>query len=400
MPISQQEFELALLQLNQLAALYGKDSAVVRGAQKFNLARRAFKNKTRLAWRRLFAKPAPKPADRLKLLLHVRGGIGDVCMTRPLVMHLREKFPTAQIYFCFDHKDVVDMVFSDGYIDGFVSRKYDPAEYDLVIAGCHAFHFDYVDKPRLQKLAPSWMTDFKKAAALQKKLEIISHNTPHLDGAWAKISVAYGSSRVANTGLTTGIPVGQNDRAPIQLNAQKLNDTLQRLGLAGQKYITIHDGTNTNTDLHGRAATRCWPRAHWQQFGQLFKQKFPDIKIVQLGASNSVAFDFADICLIGKTQIADLPYVLEGALLHVDGESGMVHLANLTSTRAVVLFGPSPLEYLAYDRNINLRAGTCKDCMCIYADWMSRCPLFDTNKCLQAIAPQTVMSEVEKALRA
>ena len=400
MAISKEEFELALLQLEQLAALYGKDSALVRGAQKLNTSRKALKNQAKLFFRRIGKKSTPKPGRTLKILVHVRGGIGDVCMTRLFVVRLREKFPKAKIYFCYDHKNVVDMVFSDGYIDGFVPCNYDPQEYDLVISGCHAFHFDYADKLRLQQLAPEWMPCFEKAWALQQKLEVVTRNTPHLDGAWAKISVAYGSSRVANMGLTTGVAVGQDDRAPIKLDAQKLQSTLAKLGLAGQKYITIHDGTNTNTDLHGRAATRCWPRAHWEQFGRLFKQKFPDIKIVQLGASNSVPFDFVDVCLVGKTKITDLPYVLEGAQLHIDSESGMTQLANLTDTQAIVLFGPTPVKYFGYARNVNLQAGPCKECMNITADWMSKCPLFNTNKCLHAITPEMVLISVQKVLRA
>ena len=399
MPLSKQEFELALLQLDELAALYGKNSQIVRAAQAFNSYRKQLKSQLRLSLRRLFKKPAAKPANQLKILVHVRGGIGDVCMVRLFVVRLRQKFPDAQIYFCYDHKDVVDMVFSDGYIDGYVSRKYDPHDYDLVISGCHAFNFDYVDLPRLHHFAPEWMPAFTQAQTLQKKLKIITQNTPHLDGLWAKISVAYGSTRVANQGLTTGIAVEQNDRAPIKLDKQTLQETLQTLGLAGQKYITIHDGTNTNTDLHGRAATRCWPRAHWEQFGRLFKAKFPQIKIVQLGSSNSVPFDFADVCLIGKTTVAQLPYILEGASLHIDGESGMTHLANLTGTRAIVMFGPSPKEYLAYARNVNLRTGGCRNCMCIYPDWMSRCPLFGTNRCMHAIIPERVLREAEKLLK-
>ena len=76
MPISNQEFDLALLQLEELAALYSKDSAVVRMAQKFNLKRRALKKNWRLWCHRLFTKSTPKPTDRLKILVHVRGGIG------------------------------------------------------------------------------------------------------------------------------------------------------------------------------------------------------------------------------------------------------------------------------------------------------------------------------------
>ena len=398
MSLRENQFDLALLQLQELAGLYGKDSPSVRWAQTLRQKRRALKKQTRLLARRLFKKPVPKPGGKLKLLIHVRGGIGDVCMARLFVCRLREKFPTALIYFCYDNEATVRMVFSDGIIDGFVSRKYDPQEYDLVISGCHAFNFDHYDLPRLQQLAPQWINDFNAALALQKKLQVVISNTPHLDGLWAQISVQYGSSRVANMGLTTGIPVGQNDRAPIALQENKTKEVLSRLGLLGVPYITIHDGTNNNTDLHGRHATRCWPRAHWEKFALLFKKRFPQLRIVQLGGNNSVPFDFADICLVGKTQVADLPYVLQHSLLHIDGESGMAHLANLTDVQSIVMFGPSPMPYLAYARNVNLRAGNCRDCMCIFEDWMSRCPLFESNQCLSAIRPERVMAEAEKIL--
>ena len=399
MPISEQEFDLALLQIQELAELYGKDSTIVRAAQRFNIGRKACKKRIKTFFRYLFKKPAAKPADQLKILIHVRGGIGDVCMTRLLVARLLAYLPQSHIDFCYDHEETVAMVFSDGLIKQYVPNTYDPRDYDVVMSGCHAFNFDYVDMLRLQQLAPEWLPAFKQAEQLQKKLQLIIHNTPHLDGLWAKISMAYGSNRIKNMALTTGIAVEQNDRVPLQLDPAQLNKTLEELGLKSIKYITIHDGTNTNTDLHGRAATRCWPRAHWEQFGRLFKQQFPDIKIVQLGASNSVPFDFADICLVGKTKIAQLPYILEGALLHVDGESGMTQLANLTKTQAVVLFGPTPVNYFGYERNINLQAGHCKGCMCIVKDWMSRCALFGTNRCLQYITPEMVFKAVQKALK-
>ncbi len=398
MAMTEPEFQLALCQLEELANLYSKKSALVRVAQKLHQQRKAWKQKFKLFCYRLTHKPVQKPASQLKILIHVRGGIGDVCMTRLFVAQLHELLPTAQLYFCYDHQAAVDMVFSDGLINGYVAQPYDPRDYDLVIAGCHAFHFDHMDKARLQQLAPEWVPALGKAQKLQEKLAIITNNTPHLDGLWAQISMEYGSARIPNMGLTAGVSVGQNDRVPLEINLDKLAQTLTSFGLSNKKYITIHDGTNTNTDLHGRAATRCWPRAHWEQFGRLFKQQFPDIQIVQLGASNSVPFDFADVCLVGKTQVADLPYILEGALLHVDGESGMTQLANLTSTRAVVMFGPTPVKYFGYERNINLRAGKCRECMCIVPDWMSKCALFETNRCMHAITPQKVLEAVKQAL--
>ena len=84
---------------------------------------------------------------------------------------------------------------------------------------------------------------------------------------------------------------------------------------------------------------------------------------MQLGGSKSQAFDFADVCLVGKTAVKDLPYVLDGALAHVDGESGMVQLANLTRTRSVVLFGPTSVEYFGYAQNVNITSPKCQNCM-------------------------------------
>lgn len=398
MALTEQEFDLALRQLQELAALYGKKSSIVRTAQKFYNFRRATKKQVQLFFRRLCHKRVTKPQDRLKILVHVRGGIGDVCMTRMFVVRLRQKFPQALIYFAYDNQATVETVFSDGYIDGYVPNRYDPLEYDLVMSGCHAFHFDHADVARLQRLAPDWMSDFNKARKLQQKLWVVTHNTPHLDGIWAKISVAYGSTRIENLGLTTGIPVKQNDRAPIRLSPDRLKQTLQELGLAAISYITIHDGTNTNTNLHSRPATRCWPRTHWQEFARLFKLKYPHIKIVQLGGSNSAPFDFADICLVNKTTIAQLPYILQRSLVHIDGESGMAQLANLTQVRTVCLFGPTSIAYLGFTRNINIQAGDCRDCMCIIPDWMSKCILFNQNKCMQAILPQKVIQGVSQIL--
>ena len=48
MSLSKQEFELALLQIEELANLYSKDSAIVRIAQRFNLKRKSCKKNIKL----------------------------------------------------------------------------------------------------------------------------------------------------------------------------------------------------------------------------------------------------------------------------------------------------------------------------------------------------------------
>ncbi|ACC98422.1 ADP-heptose:LPS heptosyltransferase-like protein [Elusimicrobium minutum Pei191] len=348
----------------------------------------------------LFKKTAPKE-DKLCVLVHVRGGIGDVAMSRVFMSKLHLALPNAKIDFCFDSKEVFNMIFLDGkFTVSFVLRNYNPKNYDLVIAGSHSFSFDYYEEERIKKLAPGFWQTFQKGLAMQKILDVYTHNPPQLDGLLAHSTVRYGSARVANLGLSTGLDIKQNDRAPIELKEDGFK-ILKTLGLEGKKYITIHDGTNSNTDISKGYPPRAWPKEHWREFTRLFKAAFPDITVVQIGGSNSTVFDFVDVSIVGKTRVADLPYILQKSVLHIDTESGMVHLAHLLDTICVVMFGPSIKEYLAYERNINITAPSCGNCMNITGDWISRCILNkpQSKACMASITPQTVFERAQAYLK-
>lgn len=394
------ELRLAALQAEQLINLPSKDSRVVACAAAFNRRRKNLKKRLKLGLRRLLRR-SPVKTDVLRVLVHIRGGIGDVAMARIFVQKLRAALPQAEIYFCYDSQTVVNVIFQDGgLINGFQNRNYIPEDYDLVIAGCHVLMYDYYDEARIRQLAPDFIPILQKGLEMQKIFKIFADNTPHLDGYLADITVAFGSARIPNMGLSTGLAVGQNDRVPLQLKPEGFA-VLDRLGLSGKKYITMHDGINTNTDTSSGYPTRCWPETNWRDFARLFKQHFPEILIVQLGGSKSRVFDFADVSLVGKTSVADLPYILEKAALHVDGESGMVQLANLTTaTRSVVAFGPTPVKYFGYARNINVVSEKCTNCMCIVKNWMTHCALnYPLNaNCLATVSARTMFEKAAAAL--
>ncbi len=390
-------FKLAGLRAGALVEAAAQDSALVRNAIKFNLWRKNIK----LRLKRLFRKATP-PTGNLKILVHIRGGIGDVCMTRIFIKKLREIVPDALIYFAYDYKAAVDMVFSDGLINGFHPNKYIPEDFDLVISGCHLLTYDFINHARTKKLAPQLLASIQKGLDVQRYFKPFARYTPYLDGQLAAITVANEGGRVTNLGWFSGLDINQNDQAPLALNPQLSANILTKYNLTGQKYITIHDGINTNTDTSHGHPTRCWPKTHWQEFARLFKAQFSDILIVQLGGEKSCIFDFVDISLVGKTSIADLPYILKNARLHVDGESGMVHLANLTQTPCVVLFGPSKAAYLGYARNANIQAPFCGGCMNISKHWMTQCVLGypPEKQCLASITPEQVFEAVKARLQA
>lgn len=388
-------FKLAGLRAGALVDAAAQDSSLVRGAMKFNLWRKA----TKLRLRRLFKKATP-PTGELRILVHIRGGIGDVCMTRVFIKKLREVVPDASIWFAYDHKNIVDMVFSDGLIDGFYPNKYLPEEFDLVISGCHLLMYDFINRSRIEKLAPQLLPVIEKGLDVQRCFKPFATYTPYLDGQLAEIAIAHGGSRITNLGWFSGVDVHQNGPAPLALDAATTHQTLCKLGLSDQTYITIHDGINPHTDPSHSDRTRNWPRSYWQELVKQIKQEFPGLKIVQLGGETSVPFDFVDISLVGKTSIADLPHILKNAHLHIDGESGMVHLANLTQTPCVVLFGPSKAAYLGYSRNTNIQAPFCGGCMNISKHWMTQCVLGypPEKQCLASITPKQVFEAVKTLL--
>lgn len=389
-------FKLAGLRAGALVDAAAQDSSLVRGAMKFNLWRKASK----LRLKRFFKRATP-PSGKLRILVHIRGGIGDVCMTRVFIKKLRDTLPDALIFFAYDYKAAVDMVFSDGLIDGFHSNKYIPENFDLVISGCHLLMYDYINRRRIEQLAPDFISILEKGLDVQRCFKPFATYTPYLDGQLAEIAVTHGGSRITNLGWFTGLDVKQNDEAPLNLDPQKSTEILAKHNLTGKKYITIHDGINTNTDTSHGHPTRCWPETHWKEFAKLFKAAFPDIQVVQLGGEKSHIFDFADVSLVGKTPLADLPYVLGNALLHIDGESGMVHIAHLTNTNSVVLFGPTPIKYFGYARNTNIQAPFCGGCMNITKHWMSACVLgFPSKKqCLASIHPKQIFEATAALLR-
>jgi SAM-dependent methyltransferase len=144
---------------------------------------------------------------------------------------------------------------------------------------------------------------------------------------------------------------------------------------------------------------RIWPREHWREFSRLLKQRHPAILLVQVGGTHSWCLEGPDLCLLGKTSMTESTVILKHALLHVDGDSGLVHLRRQLGGKSVVLFGPTPESYVGYQQNTNIVAEKCGDCMWLTDDWNTRCIRdMDTPECMQSIRPQTVLRAVEEIL--
>jgi len=162
--------------------------------------------------------------------------------------------------------------------------------------------------------------------------------------------------------------------------------------------ITIHDGFDVNNKsiVHGRC-TKQWKWDYWNKLVRLIKNSC-DATIIQLGAVTGREIDGVDQCLLNKTTILEAIKILEKSKFHIDGDSGLVHVATKLGIPCIVLFGPTPDYFYGYKKNVNIRSNVCKEaCFWIKDNWMDKCPLgYATPKCLDAITADDVFEKIRK----
>jgi ADP-heptose:LPS heptosyltransferase len=189
----------------------------------------------------------------------------------------------------------------------------------------------------------------------------------------------------------SGVAYG-GERMPIATDM----GALQKFGLEEQRYLTIHNGFGTHmrhrVNQNGKA-TKCYP--HYDAVVAGMRKRFPGLHFVQLGSSTSTPIAGVDCSLIGRTTLPEAAEILRHSVLHIDNESGLVHLAAALGVKSCVLFGPTDAEFFSYQDNINLKSSFCGGCWWITSDWLSQCPRgFAEPRCLSELQPETVVEAV------
>lgn len=162
--------------------------------------------------------------------------------------------------------------------------------------------------------------------------------------------------------------------------------------LGFKRYVTLNYGNGSSRDIKNVA--KAWPIENFEKTVALFKEKHPDIEVVQLGANGAEHIFGVDYHIMGKG--FDLvTQILKNAIFHLDIEGGLVHLATQLGTKCIVLFGPTPEFFYGYDENINIKVGECHDCCGVYMD-SNRCARgLEKPECMYRITPEIVMEKIE-----
>lgn len=389
-----------LLELKATLEMYGKDSRVVRLAQTY----RKLRNKIWWEYRRKcfsYFRQSPPKDNRLHVYFHLRGGVGDCAANRIAIIKLRERLPEAVFYFFTDTPCAAEPLFVPDdkhvFLEGTVPLWY---RYDLAFEICLSFKTVHIDYDRVKQLAPQLLPVLEEGLKRQQQLSFLIEDNYLLDEALGRFLAAHGENQLVAQSYLSGLDYDVNTTG--LLPAQLLDPgILTPYHLIPKTYITIHSGMNTLIHPAGRTPLKCWPEEKWRAFVKLFKDKFPHIKVVQIGGPNSPKFDFVDVCLVGKTPLRQTSALLEHALLHVDGESGFAQLMRWLHTKAVVFFGPTLCSSFGLPKNHNLAANLCRPCMWLSRDWYFNCALgYPACKNAEATSVEQVLAAVEKELGA
>jgi len=237
----------------------------------------------------------------------------------------------------------------------------------------------------------------EKLNAFADRYAKYSNHAPLYNGAWVNFCILRGWNKWDALGASKAFPFSRADYLAPAWPDHVFN-VLRQYDLEKKAFITLHAGGDEHLHPHG-VEGKIWPPDCWAQFCRLCKRAYPDIPLVQLGSHSAFVIQDTDICLAGKISLHETAVILKQAMLHIDGESGLVHLRRQLRGQSIVLFGPTPEAYYGYPHNRNIISPVCGNCMWTTNDWNTNCPReLPEPECLRAISPKKVLREMESAL--
>lgn len=385
---------LALEEIRSYTQMYGRGSRVVCLAYAYRRLRNKIYYGLQQQCKGLLHRPR-LDQNKLHVLLHLRGGLGDACAHWVVVCALRKQLPDAVFYYYTDSPNAARLlvIADEKNIILPAGRVPYRRAYDMACELCISFKTVYVNQSRMQTMAPNYFPVLQESLARQKLLKFFLQDNYLLDDALGRFLYHQEAKWLEAQRYLSALDfdVNQTGLVPREI----LEKDVRKYGLV-TPYITLHSGINAAFHIGTKTPLKCWPVEKWEEFITLFKKQFPHFQIVQLGGKNSPHFKNVDLCLVGKTALEDLPAILQGSRLHIDGESGLVQLTRWLDTKAIVLFANTAPSLFALDKNINLSASQCGHCMWLEGpSWHTVCVLgYPACVNMQAHTPQAVLEVV------
>jgi heptosyltransferase III len=278
----------------------------------------------------------------LKILLLQLKRIGDLILTTPAVVALRERFPDAEVTLVVS-SECADLLPAISGVDRILMARRNLSDVAafLTVAGKK---FDYcIDFTRNDRSA--FLTFLSNASK-----RIVSYRVRDQSKSRARLYTDFVNVRVRdlhtidyNLALLEPLGIeGVSSRLHLQLpqSAREKVDALRRSWNIRKPYIVLHPGSARQEKL--------WEAGRWARVIERFDQDTELDLVLTSGASKheqahiaAIKNETEIIDLSGKTDLLTLAVLINEARLLVTVDSAPVHLAAATRTPQVILFGPT-----------------------------------------------------------
>ncbi len=336
--------------------------------------------------------------DALRIAVKLCGGLGDYVVLLSLVrkLHEMEKSAYLDVYgnkayldALFANEDYVHRLCASNEIQSSLYRIY--SQNDVLVQVDHFPIFFMHNEESVREKAPNLygyinksMNDIRISDLYIKSSDFLTvYHRAHL----------FKQNRYQFLGQGDIWKIGVKDSClEVDDEYQKDYESL----CLGDKYITINCGASS---IAGGPQTKVWPLGYNEQLIDMIHGKYRGAKIVQVGDKYAPTINGADERVL-DADLRVVKHILRNAIMHIDSEGGLVHMATQLGTKCVVLFGPTPVEYYGYPQNINIVSTECSNCCHVTPNWFTTCILEDKEpRCMKSITPEMVMERVDEYLR-
>ena len=333
--------------------------------------------------------------DGVSLAFKSMTGLGNIIIIKKYLDAILRIEPTCNIdLFITNSEAYVKAVFGENnsnihHVSMPLEAKYEEESrnYTIAMQYYHLLRIDACDMEKLREKSPQLANLIE---SLQGAISVYGLTNLDNRDVFIHIMRAKYMERNVYTAAYYGDVLGICD-THVDIPMRDCGGQIESLGL--NSYITLNYGTGAeNTD-----SSKQWPYEYFCKFAEMFREKYPAVKIVQLGGAGAKRINGCDKYLLGE-DLEFVKHVLKKAYFHLDIEGGLVHLASQLGTRCIVLFGSTQVWYFGYDGNVNIVSPACHGCWRLHREEYSCARGRKKPDCMWSITPDMVMGKVEKIL--
>ena len=343
-----------------------------------------------------------KKKDPKKILIAHDLLLGDALLLAPLMKRIHEKYPNAQKYV------LAKPIFVPLYTNtpyGFKALSYNPKSFLSIwrIFCCGSYDLAFIAGDNRY----SWLA----RAVGSRWIRGIEGDKPQWKN-WMLDEVEPFDLKPATWSDMMGRLVDDKDPEPYQKNEWS-RPPVKKLLLsicASKPYVVCHLGASN--------PLKFWPSQSWRALIEELKSKNFEI-FISVGPKEEYLIEEVDPDhkyhhIAGTYSLIEMWSLIEDAKLLISVDTGIAHLAKLTGTPILTLFGPgSTVSHgvgLFWERSPHRHATKnnfiCRDQLMLFrrkVSWLKRCgrslnECKTPGACMQAIAPKEVALEAIKLL--